>query len=45
MCQGQDHGHYQCQQGLFVVCMVGLELGLGSGFGSVFGMDREGLCC
>ena len=27
MCQG--HGHCQCQQGLSVVCMVGLVLVLG----------------
>ena len=40
MCQGQDHGHCQCQQGLSVVCMadlmLGLELGLGSDLRSVF---------
>ena len=37
VCQGQVHGHYQNQQGLSVVCIVGsvlgLELGLGSGLG------------
>ena len=49
MCQGQNHGHCQCQQGLSVVYMVDLmlrlELGLCSDLGSVFWMDKEGLCC
>ena len=49
MCQGRGHGHCQYQQGLFVICMVnlvlGLELGLGCDLRSVFSMHIKGLCC
>ena len=49
MCQGQGYGHCQCQQELSVVYMVGLVLGLElrlfSGLGSVFSKHREGFCC